>query len=467
MKDPMSTTGLARGGATNLNAPPGGKQLLNPLGGMGGGMPQQQQQQQPMQQPLVPAVKGMLPQQQMPMPPQPAPPIPLKTAFVTAFVKRAGEHLTSDLCKLAADMLPPSEERTELETLAAAASTAEQLEKVALKPKGYAGIGQGLWNAVGKPGLSMLGGAFGGGTVGAGADTLTGLAGMDTDFTSYGAMGGAALRAPGVRGLVGRLGGKGWQRALNTMHDPWHIAGGNVGKANVASQLDSAGKMTGGVAEKGWDTVMDYVSNPFTGKTKFTDALASVPKAYNPTTRAFWDPSVGWKNLSTGQKTMRGLAATGIYGGAAAGAGEAVMGYNPLNPRSAGEYFANQRADQMAQQFGFNSYEEAANSPLGKGLAGWNTGGIGGALSGAIGAMTPEQRAMGVAGLGVAGGLGAAASGNPLLGLGLGLGGATAGYSMMNGNPFTQLPAEMNRLGTQFNQLRNNNGYNALNAARG
>ena len=45
-------------------------------------------------------------------------------------------------------------------------------------------------------------------------------------------------------------------------------------------------------------------------------------------------------------------------------AGQAVLGYNPLNPRSAGEHFANQRADQMAQQLGFGSYQEAVNSPM-------------------------------------------------------------------------------------------------------
>ena len=283
---------------------------------------------------------------------------------------------------------------------------------------------------------------------------------MDTNFATYGALGGAAARAPGVRGMLRSIqgntvpsqmnwfqrGARGAQRALNSLHDTWHIPGG-------------------GGTNKNWDTISSYLGNPISGPTKFTDALQAVPKNFNPLTRAFWDPSVGWSNLTTGQKAMRGLTAAGIYGGAASEAGQAVLGYNPLNPRSAGEHFANQRADQMAQQLGFGSYQEAVNSPMGQALAGWNTGGVGGALSGLVGAMSPEQRALGVGGLGALAGLGAYASGNPLLGLGLGLGGAAAGYGMMPGNSFQQLPSEMSRLGGQFQQLRSN-GYNALQAAR-
>ena len=76
VKDPFSITGLARGGATNVNAPPGGKMLLNPLGQAGGGMPQQQAAPKP---PLVPAVQPAMPN----APPHLAP--SLKTAFAAAF----------------------------------------------------------------------------------------------------------------------------------------------------------------------------------------------------------------------------------------------------------------------------------------------------------------------------------------------------------------------------------------------
>jgi len=123
---------------------------------------------------------------------------------------------------------------------------------------------------------------------------------------------------------------------------------------------------------------------------------------------------------------------------------EGKYGFNPFSLRDRatriGTNAAMAKGDEMARGFGFNSMGELQKHPIGQGLKGWNTGGIGGAISGALGAMTPQEKARLFAGLaggaGMLGGAGLAAAGHPLLGAGLGAAGAGGlGYGLLSKSP--------------------------------
>ena len=90
----------------------------------------------------------------------------------------------------------------------------------------------------------------------------------------------------------------------------------------------------------------------------------------------------------------------------------------------------------MAQQLGFNSYDDAVKSPAGQALAGWNQGGILQAIQQGWGAMTPQEKTRAISALmgigGLAGGLYAASQGQTGLGAGLGgLGALGLGYGVL------------------------------------
>jgi hypothetical protein len=123
---------------------------------------------------------------------------------------------------------------------------------------------------------------------------------------------------------------------------------------------------------------------------------------------------------------------------------EGKYGFNPFSGRDRvkriGVNAAMAKGDEMARGFGFNSMSELQKHPLGQAVKGWNTGGLGGAISGAFGAMTPEEKTRLFSGLaggaGMLGGAGLAAMGHPLLGAGLGAAGAGGlGYGLLSKSP--------------------------------
>jgi hypothetical protein len=126
---------------------------------------------------------------------------------------------------------------------------------------------------------------------------------------------------------------------------------------------------------------------------------------------------------------------------------ESGKSFNPMSirdqARRTGERAAVAKGDEMARGFGFNSLAELHKHPIGQGLKGWNTGGIGGAISGAWNAMTPEEQTRLISGLaggvGLLGGGALAMGGHPMLGAGLGAAGAAGlGYGLLKKSPTPQ-----------------------------
>ena len=107
-----------------------------------------------------------------------------------------------------------------------------------------------------------------------------------------------------------------------------------------------------------------------------------------------------------------------------------------------GEAKAMERGDQMAQQLGFDSYQDLVTSPLGQGVSGYNKSGILGAISGVWGSLSPQQKTTLLAALGLGGaGLVSALSGRT--GLGLGLGAAGLGLGAYGMGAFGNAPGSL------------------------
>lgn len=452
-KDPMTGSMVS----SNVYSQPGGARRLNPVGGAGplagGG-----QNGPGGGQGAAPMLTATRPGAMQPA----AAPAPMlqtpgqlamggaKTAFVRAFVNKAGDQLTPELCKRAADALP-----------AALADEKAELEGMAKEANGFwRGVrhygGQALSNV-----LPSVGGMIGGATAGAGVDTLAGMGGMETNFSSMGAGLGAAAGLKPVRRWAGTIandamGGAGRyiSRAHNALMDPWRTPANFSGKQQAyvgelfdkwRTNLGFKPSLVNGSVDASARRLQSGL-NPGENPT-LMGAVRQLPAQYNPLKAQFWNPAHNWDKLDNVQRTGRVLGGAAVYGGAADQIGRATLGYSPINLAEAGRYHANKELDRQAQRLNYGSWDEAVQSPVGQALAGYNKGGIGGALSGAWGAMADEDKQKlysyllaGGAGLGA---LGAFASGNNMLGAGLGLGAAAAGaYGAMSpGNPMQQVRA--------------------------
>jgi hypothetical protein len=170
-------------------------------------------------------------------------------------------------------------------------------------------------------------------------------------------------------------------------------------------------------------------------------------------------PLTGGKTIGGVGKTVGGLMGVGKGPLATAASMAAIpltgfsttdesgKSFNPFSirdrARRTGEQAAMAKGDEMAKGFGFNSLAELHKHPIGQGLKGWNTGGIGGAISGAWNAMTPEEQTRLISGLaggvGLLGGGALAMGGHPMLGAGLGAAGAAGlGYGLLKKSPTPQ-----------------------------
>jgi hypothetical protein len=179
------------------------------------------------------------------------------------------------------------------------------------------------------PAWQPVWGGMTGSAMGAGVDSMAGLAGYDTDGWGATLGGGAGMmsRIPGVRGVMNLYG----NRALGS-------------NANLGTKA----------------------------KNLFTWGHGAQPGTLGSLT--------GWGPGATSK--IQGALLTG-------GIGADVVGGMA---KRRGEEAAMNAANGLAQRFGFSGVEGLYNSPVGQGLVGWNRGGALGAASGAWGALSPQQR---------------------------------------------------------------------------
>jgi hypothetical protein len=217
----------------------------------------------------------------------------------------------------------------------------------------------------------------------------------------------------------------GVQRSLlnRAWRAPWMqpVRGGLVGNF-LGGAVDDLGDITGLYDTGGWGQRLGTLGgigfrNPFVRR------LASKAPAGSATRKAL--------NLGKGMTTYGGLKRYGKLPHLAhEGTFWAPLGLGAV--KSYGENQAVNKANEMAQQMGFDSYEDMISSPAGQAMQGYNESGILGALSGVWGALTPQQKTMMLGALGLGGaGLVSALSGNTGLGLGLGAAGlGLGGYGL-------------------------------------
>jgi len=373
----------------------------------------------------------------------------IKTANVTnelvlTFINTAGDKLTKQACETAIQILPDGEEKTQLTAFTKTAfwGSAMRLGKsmgpAVTRGGGMGGLGsaRGMLNTAGNMAL----GSVGMGGAGYGVDTLTGMAGMDTNFGEMGAVMGAGAGIPGVRNMLLRgarhLDGKGiastpYANGPFNQFTAHNITKGNKGVVSglVKNVLDPW-RIAGGITPG-----------------KYTKDIGGRAETMLESANKYFNPARNWGSLSTASKGGRILGGVGAVGLASESVAKPLMGYNPLKPAEAGKYHAMKALDQKAQEYGYASAAEFEKSPLGAGMKAYGKDGLLAAASAAWNAMPPEQRNQLIATVGggtaLLGALAAGATGNYGLAAGLGAAGAAGvGYGMLGPRTgFQQLQA--------------------------
>jgi len=256
-----------------------------------------------------------------------------------------------------------------------------------------------IWNA---PITQPVRGGATGWALGAGADSIAGLAGYDTNFSDYGMALGGLSRLPWTHGLksVARGGGAAGRFARKAI--PY---------AEKARQIFTLAKPPGKILKQPFKGLGQAYS-----KGGVTGAAGNIARGVG---NQAWK-MLGWKNspISKAQAALitGGIGADWLHDAATARGEEAAIG----------------KLDEYAKRFGYENANQAMASPMGQFMQGYGQGGLMQGISQGWSSLPMETKMQLLAsGAGILGGGGLMAAGHTGAGAGLmGLGGLGVAHGL-------------------------------------